>query len=52
MTQAEMTPGRHAALRPDSPAIIMAATGETVSYGELEDRSRRLDWKGHNSLVI
>ncbi len=31
----------HALARPDAPAIIMGATGETVTYGELEDGSNR-----------
>jgi long-chain acyl-CoA synthetase len=29
-------PGRHAAESPDKPAIVMAASGETVTYGELD----------------
>jgi long-chain acyl-CoA synthetase len=37
-----MYPGVHAKTRPDHPAFIMAATGETVSYAELEARSNRL----------
>ena len=32
----------HARLRPDQPAIIMAGSGETLTYGELERRSNRL----------
>jgi fatty-acyl-CoA synthase len=36
------TPSHHAQLTPDKPAVIMAATGETTTYAELEDRSRRL----------
>jgi fatty-acyl-CoA synthase len=35
-------PGTHAATTPDKPALIMADTGETVTYGELEERSVRL----------
>ncbi|HBJ91281.1 MAG TPA: acyl-CoA synthetase, partial [Hyphomonadaceae bacterium] len=31
----------HAAKHPDKPAIIMAATGETLSFGELETRSNQ-----------
>ena len=45
MSEAEplrMTPAWHAARAPDAPAIVMAATGETVTYADLEDRSRRL----------
>src|SRR3954452_15630647 len=37
-----MYPGQHARLRPLQPAFIMAATGETVTYRELEARSNRL----------
>jgi len=35
-------PGWYAQHTPDAPAIVMGATGETVSYAELEDRSSRL----------
>jgi long-chain acyl-CoA synthetase len=38
----ELTPTWHAEHTPDAPAIVMAATGETVTYAELDDRSRRL----------
>lgn len=37
-----LTPSWHAEHTPDAPAIIMATTGETVTYAELEDRSTRL----------
>jgi len=37
-----MFPGLHARSRPDHPAIIMAGTGETVTYRELDKRSNRL----------
>src|SRR5579872_2881642 len=37
-----MYPGRHAEARGDQPAIIMAKSGETISYRELETRSNRL----------
>ncbi|MCA1451667.1 AMP-binding protein [Bradyrhizobium sp. BRP22] len=37
-----MYTGKHAYLRPLQPAFIMAATGETVTYRELEARSNRL----------
>src|SRR5882757_7181913 len=37
-----MYPGTHAKLRADQPAFIMAQTGETVSYAELEARTNRL----------
>ena len=37
-----MYPGKHAASQPDHPAVIMAQTGEVMTYGELEARSNRL----------
>ena len=37
-----MFPGAHAAQRPDQPAILMAGSGEIVTYRELEARSNRL----------
>ncbi len=37
-----MFPGTHAALTPDKPALVMAETGETVTYAQLEERSVRL----------
>ncbi len=37
-----MYTGEHAKLRPHDPAFIMAGSGETVTYGELEARSNRL----------
>src|ERR1700760_1110843 len=37
-----MYPGQHARLRPLQPAFIMAATGEAVTYAELDARSNRL----------
>jgi long-chain acyl-CoA synthetase len=37
-----MYPGKHALLRPLQPAFIMASTGETVTYRELDRRSNRL----------
>ncbi len=37
-----MFPAQHARERPDHPAFVMASSGETVSYGELEARSNRL----------
>ena len=36
-----MWPGVHAAATPDKPAVVMAATGETVTYKELNDRSNQ-----------
>ncbi len=35
-------PGFHARERPDHPAIVMAGSGETVTYRELDERSNRL----------
>src|SRR5579859_6681499 len=37
-----MYTGKHAHLRPLQPAFIMASTGKTVTYRELEARSNRL----------
>ena len=37
-----MYPGQHAIERADQPAIVMAVSGETVTYRELEARSNRL----------
>jgi long-chain acyl-CoA synthetase len=37
-----MYPGLQAGVRPSQPAIIMAQSGETVTYAELERRSNRL----------
>src|SRR5947208_14887052 len=37
-----MYTGKHVHLRPLQPAFIMAATGEAVTYRELEARSNRL----------
>src|SRR5271169_1801191 len=37
-----MYPGQHAVQRADQPAVIMAQSGETITYRELEARSNRL----------
>ena len=37
-----MYPGHHAIKNSSKPAFIMTGSGETVSYGELEQRSNRL----------
>ena len=37
-----MYPGQHAVQRADQPAIVMARSGETITYRELEARSNRL----------
>ena len=41
-TETNMYTGKHAHLRPLQPAFIMADTGETVTYRELEARTNRL----------
>ena len=38
----ELTPTWHAQHTPDAPALVMADSGETVTYAELDDRSRRM----------
>jgi long-chain acyl-CoA synthetase len=35
-------PGKHAQDHPDKPAVIMAGSGEQVTYRELDDRSNQL----------
>ncbi|MDH3705218.1 MAG: acyl-CoA synthetase [Acidimicrobiia bacterium] len=44
-----MFPGTFAQTAPDRPAIVMWPSGETVTYAELDDRSRRLAnyWAEH-----
>ncbi len=37
-----MYPGQHAQARADQPAVVMAGSGESVSFRELEARSNRL----------
>ena len=37
-----MHPSVHARANPDKPAIIMAASGETISFGELDRRSNQV----------
>lgn len=37
-----MYPGAHAETEPDKAAIVMAATGETISYRELDEEANRL----------
>jgi long-chain acyl-CoA synthetase len=37
-----MYPGEHAKQRPDDPALIMATSGEVVTYGEYEARANQL----------
>jgi long-chain acyl-CoA synthetase len=40
--EAAYHPGAHARVDPDKPAIVMAGTGDTLSYGDLEAHSVRL----------
>jgi acyl-CoA synthetase (AMP-forming)/AMP-acid ligase II len=37
-----MYPGEHARTRPDDPALIMATSGTTLTFGEFEARANRL----------
>ena len=37
-----MFPGAHAATNPDRAAIVMAASGLTVSYRELDEQANRI----------
>jgi long-chain acyl-CoA synthetase len=37
-----MYPGAHARRDPQKPAAVMAGSGEVLTYGQLEERSRRL----------
>ena len=37
-----MHPHHHAKTNPDKPAYIMAGSGETVTYGQLEARSNQV----------
>jgi len=36
-----MHPGIHAKSNPDKPAYVMAASGETITYGQLDERSNQ-----------
>ena len=42
-----MYPGTHARAHPDRPAVVMAGSGETVTYAELEARSSKLAHHWH-----
>ena len=37
-----MYPGTHAATAPERPAIVMAESGEIVTYGQLDENSARV----------
>lgn len=37
-----MWPGAHAQHRPDHPAVVLAGSGDVVTYAQMEDRSVRL----------
>nr|WP_271213698.1 AMP-binding protein [Rhodococcus wratislaviensis]GLK40913.1 acyl-CoA synthetase [Rhodococcus wratislaviensis] len=37
-----MYPGRHAIEHPDRPAVVMASSGEVVTYADLDTRANRL----------
>ena len=37
MTDAHWYPGHFAALTPDKPAVVMAESGETMTYAELDE---------------
>ena len=37
-----LQPGAHVATRGDAPAVIMATSGEVVTYRELDDRSKQV----------
>jgi fatty-acyl-CoA synthase len=37
-----MYPGTYAAFAPDRPAVVMAGSGQRVTYGQLDDNSARL----------
>ena len=41
MAAREMTPSYHAERTPNAPAVIMGTSGETVTYLELEERSKQ-----------
>jgi long-chain acyl-CoA synthetase len=39
---ATMYPGRHATENPDAPALVFPASGETVTYGQLDSEANRI----------
>ena len=44
-----MYPGVHSQTTPDKPAVVMAGSGEVVTYRDLDERSTRLArlWRSH-----
>ena len=44
----EVYPGAHAATDAQRPAIVMAATGESVSFAELDEQANRLSHVFHD----
>ncbi|MBV0916452.1 acyl-CoA synthetase [Mycobacteroides chelonae] len=44
-----MYPGTHAAQFPDKPAVVMAGSGATLTYGQLDEQSRRLARYWHDT---
>ena len=47
-----MYPGTWAATEPDKPALVMAGSGRTLTYGALEERSTRLARHLHDALGL
>jgi acyl-coenzyme A synthetase/AMP-(fatty) acid ligase len=45
-------PGAHAKAQPDKPALIMASTGRTITYAELDERSNRVMFRKSNVLSL
>jgi acyl-CoA synthetase (AMP-forming)/AMP-acid ligase II len=37
-----MYPGTHAAQNPDKPAVVVASTGEVITYAQLDDEANRI----------
>ena len=44
-----MYPGAHAATHPEKPAIVMAESGESISYAELDEEANRLSRMFHDA---
>ncbi len=43
-----MYPGDHVGIRPDHPAVVMASTGEVVTYAEMDEEANRLSQVFHD----